>query len=160
MVIDVQNGCLVKPPPNPRYVALSYVWGYVKVNLAEEHNLRERLSAGSFFRLMADLTTVIRDAIMLVKELSEQYLWVDQLCIVQDGDKKMGTLRKMNLIYEHAYLNIFAAEGKDANVGLSGIRPNSRNPNQLVACVSPGIFLVDILDIRDKLRESEWPTRA
>jgi hypothetical protein len=72
----------------------------------------------------------------------------------------METLRKMNLIYEHAYLNIFTVEGKDANVGLSGIRPNSRNPNQLVACVRPGIFLIDILDIQDKLRESEWATRA
>jgi len=160
MVVDVQKGCLVKLPPNPRYVALSYVWGGVKGNITEEHNMQERLNAGSFFRLMADLPTVIRDAIMLVKELGEQYLWVDQLCIVQDGDRKMETLSKMNLIYEHACLTIFAAEGRDANVGLSGVRPNSRNPNQLAACISPGIFLIETPDIRHKFTNSKWATRA
>ena len=60
----------------------------------------------------SNIPAVIRDAIELVRDLSTAdeeetriYLWVDQLCIVQDDLKDKGTLiQQMNQIYSRPEL--------------------------------------------------------
>ncbi|KAK0716368.1 hypothetical protein B0H67DRAFT_453211, partial [Lasiosphaeris hirsuta] len=49
----------------------------------------------------------IRDAITVVRDLGAQYLWVDSLCIVQDGnDEKNREMGKMWQVYAGATLTI------------------------------------------------------
>jgi hypothetical protein len=62
-------------------------------------------------------------------------LWVDCLCIVQDGDSIGHSLKAMAAIYASAELTIVAAAGEDANYGLRGVGGPSQariihNPNQ------------------------------
>ena len=79
---------------------------------------------------------------MLVKSLHERYLWVDQLCIVQnDESEKMCTISFMKRIYKAALLTIVAAEGTNLTSGLAGVRPSSRYLSPVSGIVD-GIGLV------------------
>lgn len=70
-----------------------------------------------------ELPAVMRDAIFATRQLSFEYLWVDQLCIEQrEGSAhKMLQLNYMDRIYGNATLTIVAAVGDDANHGLVGV---------------------------------------
>jgi hypothetical protein len=58
------------------------------------------------------LPRTIQDAIDLVKALEYRFLWVDALCIVQNGQMDMQSrVDQMNLIYERAVMTIAAAVG-------------------------------------------------
>ena len=106
-LIDVKRRCVVDPPPNPRYVALSYVWGdSVQVTLEEKNYARLRREGG-LSDCYADIGTTIKDAMYLCERLGEQYLWVDGLCIKQD-DKEDRTrqINSMNQIYSCAVFTI------------------------------------------------------
>jgi hypothetical protein len=41
---------------------------------------------------------VIKDAMKLTADIGQRYLWVDSLCIVQDGPEKMDTINQMELV--------------------------------------------------------------
>ncbi|GKZ32402.1 hypothetical protein AbraIFM66950_001768 [Aspergillus brasiliensis] len=106
-----------------------------------------------------DLPRTIADAMLLVRELHERYLWVDRLCIIQDSEMKHDTIQDMGKIYSHAILTLFALGGKNANYGLPGVRPNSRPP-QIIRRVK-GIRLMPALpDLGDALRSSLHTTRG
>ncbi|MCJ1231587.1 hypothetical protein MMC12_008265 [Toensbergia leucococca] len=97
-------------PSMDRYVALSYVWGS---------------STG-------DWPDTILDAVEVTKQLGEQYLWVDRLCIDQSNLKEKNLLiSKMDAIYEGAEFTIIAAAG-DAKSGLPGVTTKPRKPQPLV----------------------------
>ncbi len=67
----------------------------------------------------------------IVELLSERYLWVDTLCIVQDDDSKRHTeMSKMAMIYANASVTILAVQGEHVNSSLQGFRGISR-PRQL-----------------------------
>ncbi|KAF2192841.1 hypothetical protein K469DRAFT_652572 [Zopfia rhizophila CBS 207.26] len=51
-----------------------------------------------------------------------EYLWVDRICIVQDGPEKEAQLSNMAAIYANSYATIVAAQGADAAHGPKGIR--------------------------------------
>ena len=106
-LIDVKRRCVIDPPPRPRYVALSYVWGIsVQVTLEEKYAPRLRTDGG-LSDGYADIGTTIKDAMYLCEQLGEQYLWVDGLCIKQD-DKvdKARQICSMNQIYSCAVFTI------------------------------------------------------
>ena len=106
-LIDVKRRCVIDPPPRPRYVALSYVWGdSSQVTLEEEYAPRLR-EEGGLSDGYADIGTTIKDAMYLCEQLGEQYLWVDGLCIKQD-DKvdKARQICSMNQIYSCAVFTI------------------------------------------------------
>ncbi|KAL8686000.1 MAG: hypothetical protein Q9218_007414, partial [Villophora microphyllina] len=89
-----------------RYVALSYVWG----------NCKEKLPK-----------TII-DAVEVTRELGEQYLWVDRLCIDQGNEEeKLYFFPKMDMIYAGAEFTIVGAAG-DARTGLPGVTTKQRKP--------------------------------
>lgn len=101
---------------NPRFVALSYVWGpnVGKTTLAED--------------LPSKLPLTIRDAMTVTKDLGLQYLWVDQYCIDQsDNGDKDRQIRHMDLIYKCADIVIIAAAGYDCDYGLPGVSDRSRD---------------------------------
>ena len=70
----------------------------------------------------------IEDSIELALALGYTYLWVDSICLSQDDlDNHITLTVEMNSIYEGAYLIIITAAGEDAELGLLGVTPNSRD---------------------------------
>lgn len=120
----MNEGCLVLKPAQTRYIALSYVWGDVKVATTTKSNLENLKKPGTIgphVELLA-IPKTIRDALRLVSLLNERYLWVDAFCIVQDDEHtKQAHLHSMASIYTNSVFTIIAAEGDDANHGLPGI---------------------------------------
>jgi hypothetical protein len=120
-LVQVQSG------QQRRYVALSYVWGNVRMLQTTRANFQSLQRDGSLERAFDEVPTVIHDAIKLTNKLGIRYLWADCLCIVQDdGASKHIQLAQMDRIYREAVLTIAALAGQDANCPLPGVRPKSR----------------------------------
>ncbi|KAH7154675.1 heterokaryon incompatibility protein-domain-containing protein [Fusarium sp. MPI-SDFR-AT-0072] len=110
-VIDVCKKCEIDYGWNWRqpYYALSYVWGtkpFLTLNTENEHELRKQ---DLLSRTV--LPDTIADAMEVVENMDEQYLWVDCLCILQgcDADKKLF-INRMGTIYRAADITIIALE--------------------------------------------------
>ena len=130
IVVDVEHRCLVQMSiAESRYFALSYVWGDSVLERTVKANLKDRQMR---MALPSKLPTTIEDAMLVVKNLNERYLWVDFLCIVQDdAETKHQGIQQMDLIYSHAIATIIALEGSNADAGLSGVRPGTRPPQRI-----------------------------
>jgi hypothetical protein len=162
-VIDITNRCLTQLPLGSRYVALSYVWGNcdtTKAFATLQSNVNRLIEPGSFDNVLSSSPSVVSDAFDFVRNIGEKYLWIDRICIVQDdAEEKQEIIRLMNLVYENAFITLFAASSKDANAGLPGVRQNSRGCQQLIDRVVPGLELMVPLDL-DTLTTSPWANRA
>jgi hypothetical protein len=126
VLVDVIDGCIVNLPNFKPYVALSYVWGSTQMPKLRQSNYNLLKQLGQLFGQRIDgiqVPQVIQDAIYLVRNLGERYLWVDSLCVMQDASaedmEKM--LQAMARIYASAEFTIVAAGGSDADHGLRGI---------------------------------------
>ncbi|KAJ3455884.1 hypothetical protein MRS44_017366 [Fusarium solani] len=120
-LVDVNRQCLVPATEGHSYIALSYVWGSQSTFNTTESDLICLQHEGSL--RTKPVARTIRDAMGIVKILSEKYLWVDTLCIVQDNmAEKAVEIAKMAMIYANASVTLFAAGGEHANSGLSGFR--------------------------------------
>lgn len=160
-LIDVRQMCIVEGNSESRYLALSYVWGHSKTLRTTGKNKAElEMEAGLSDRI-EELPKTIKDAIALVEELGERYLWVDGLCITQDDDEdKANQMTAMDVIYGSAVLTIAATSGNNANAGLAGGRTKLRTFTQLVEKVQ-GLPLANRPTTFDKtIDESTWNTRA
>ncbi|KAJ0114434.1 hypothetical protein J7T55_010823 [Diaporthe amygdali] len=127
MVIDVVNGCVVNAPPECHYIALSYVWGQLHnddviatsktlESLRQQHSLGQR-----------NLPATIWDSMTVCQALGVQFLWVDRLCIIQDGEaQKMEQIRAMDAIYSRAAFTICAASSSSSDSGLHGAKDTPR----------------------------------
>lgn len=104
------------------YAALSYLWGGRQKKTLLKANWDELHGSGSLSSAQ-NISRTIRHAIMLCAELGVPLLWVDALCIQQDGDvkAKMVQIGNMHHVYENAAFTIIAASGKDSEAGLSGV---------------------------------------
>jgi hypothetical protein len=64
-----------------------------------------------------DVPKTLQDAIKISRKLSIRYLWVDTLCIIEDGDgddDKQTELPKMGTYYANAFCTIAAASSKNS----------------------------------------------
>jgi hypothetical protein len=123
-LIDVHRKCIIPGKRDHVYYALSYVWGQSQSARLSTSNLDALRQDGALNSPSVTLPNTIKDAIRLVTQLNGQYIWVDRLCIPQDGGSvKQQELDAMALIYAGAYATIVAAQGEDAEEGLPGI-PN------------------------------------
>ncbi|KDR77775.1 hypothetical protein GALMADRAFT_155541 [Galerina marginata CBS 339.88] len=140
-VVDVEEWCIVESKPGIRYLALSYIWGGVVPPFRlQRHNLTELSTKGALVGLREGLPKTMRDAFDLVQLIGERYLWVDLLCLIQDDDSDMlHGISHMDLVYKCAMLTIVAASGEDANAGLPGLHPGSREVNQKTIEILPGV---------------------
>ena len=58
----------------------------------------------------------MEDAIILVRNLGEKYLWTDLCCIDQyDKATNQGQIMQMDKIYASSYLTVVALDGENAN---------------------------------------------
>jgi len=159
-VIDVEGMRVIEAPNNCRYVALSYVWGTDAVCLEAKLDNYQDLEAGAGLR-MEDLPRTIQDSIIAVKNLGERYLWVDRLCIIQDGPHKGEQIGQMVDIYRDAVFTIVAAGGNGATAGLPGIAPESRETDrQLRTSIKDLNLVLSTAPLPWFLDQSKWKTRA
>jgi hypothetical protein len=164
-LIDTQSQCIVYAPDHCRYVALSYVWGQSSkkrliLTTANESNM---MKTGAFDipEIRASLPNTIQDAMSVVHQIGERYLWVDSLCLVQDDTTDLlKCVAVMDLIYEMASLTIVAGSGVDAWSGLPGVAPTPRHVNNIVRDVKEGLKMTTVSSLDGALRNSIYSTRA
>ncbi|KAI0404391.1 HET-domain-containing protein [Xylaria palmicola] len=157
--IDVNQMSITSILPTTKYVALSYVWGGIPAPNLLQSNKEEFMRPGGLEAHQDKIPATIRDAIVLVRKMNLQYLWVDAMCLVQDDREDMMVgINAMSIIYEHSYFTIIAADGLNANAGLPGIC--QRKVIQVAAEILPGLSLVGIPPIGDLLEISYYSKRA
>ena len=138
-LIDTVNACIVEGEIADRYLTLSYVWGGVQTVQLYSSNISLLRQQGSLIEIESTLPRTIREALQVTRLLEERYIFVDQLCIVQDDQQhKRVEFEKMAEIYANSYLTLVATTGATADFGL-----------------------VDRLDqwIHQSLRSVNWPER-
>ncbi|KAL8690679.1 MAG: hypothetical protein Q9218_003924 [Villophora microphyllina] len=160
-LIDVDLNCIVHSVQKPRYVALSYVWGGARTLQNTKITRKELAVEGSLLTRAKDLPNTIKDAISLTKNLGEQYLWVDSLCVTQDDPNDQAQqIAAMDLIYSSAVLTVAAASGDSADAHLAGMPSNPRQFRQHVEHIQ-GIYLANRpADFADSIDKSIWDSRA
>ncbi|KAK3389424.1 heterokaryon incompatibility protein-domain-containing protein [Podospora didyma] len=161
-VIDVNLGCVKPASLGERYVALSYVCNLPSMFRSTKDQIDALSARGSLDSILTSLPNTIRDAIDLVKAIGESYLWVDSLCLAHDDtyDRRLG-IGVMNSVYQGAYFTIVAASGADANAGLPGLRPGTRQTGQRhTAELGPGLKIAAHRSLGWHLSKSPYNTRG
>ncbi|KAF2740587.1 HET-domain-containing protein [Polyplosphaeria fusca] len=128
-LINVVDACIIPgSDASSQYVALSYVWGSKSSTCNNKSNLALLQQPRGLEDQCIDLPRTIRDAMGLVRDLGERWLWVDRFCLVQDDHvSKQSELNSMNLVYSNALFTIVAAQNEDASCSLFGARPLNTN---------------------------------
>ncbi|OHF02047.1 hypothetical protein CORC01_02626 [Colletotrichum orchidophilum] len=106
------------------YTTLSHCWG-----ITESFNL----TLNNYAQLLQDipldtLPQLFRDAVEITRRLNIRYLWIDSLCIIQQGDDLADWRHEsthMDKIYSRSFCNIAAADAPDAHYSMFC----SRNPD-------------------------------
>jgi hypothetical protein len=161
--IDVHRMCIVSLESDVRYVTLSYVWGKGPHFKLEQRNRPWLQQDHGLEAFWDQIPKTIRDAVTLTREIGEDYLWVDALCIVQDdSDDKARQIKHMGDIYRFSVLTIIARSGDDSNYGIPGVDPNSRDVPQMLGLAGKSV-LCNVLatdDEEDYSTAMPWDTRA
>ena len=129
-LIDVKNAKLIVASSKPRYLTLSYVWGLSPYC----HDFERSSSATSQHLEFCGLPKTLKDAISVVQDIGEQYLWIDAICIDQsDPVDKEQNIAAMSSIFGSSILTIVAANGADADAGLSRVQTSQRVDEQSIS---------------------------
>ncbi|KAI8945391.1 heterokaryon incompatibility protein-domain-containing protein [Xylaria longipes] len=160
--IDVEDMCITPVPITSQYVALSYKWGECRPFLLLKPNKDDLFTKDGLSRNWDSIPKTIRDSIDFVRSVGCRYIWIDQLCLIQDDDDDRGTgINAMDLVYEQAYFTIVAGSGTDADSGLPGVREGTRSSScQISSEVLPGIRLVLRHTMQDIVAKSEYHHRG
>jgi hypothetical protein len=134
-VIDVEKRLVVPAPKDAPYVALSYVWGQAEMYKARKQDFifsKKRSHDGCSAKVLpldaVTLPATVEDAIRVVRQLGQRFLWIDAICITQDDPEELqATLQQMHLVYGNALVTVCAMDGASADAGLARITPS---PNQ------------------------------
>ncbi|KAF2623957.1 hypothetical protein BU25DRAFT_164981 [Macroventuria anomochaeta] len=114
------------PGRSYEYVCLSHRWDdEVDSHKTTTQNLVEVMKSIN----LANLPGNFRDAVAITRELGIQYLWIDSLCIVQEGDNGQDLGReiaKIGFMYQNAQLTIAAVSSPNSSLGYF---MNDRWPN-------------------------------
>ncbi|KAG4436739.1 hypothetical protein IFR05_007793 [Cadophora sp. M221] len=101
------------------YIALSHCWGDLPAEVKDQFcsstkNIGSRQEGFS----IEDLPRTFQDAIRVTRELGQQYLWIDSLCILQDdkGDWERES-KLMEGVFSSAYCVIAASSAVNSEAG-------------------------------------------
>ncbi|KAI1326147.1 heterokaryon incompatibility protein [Xylariaceae sp. FL0255] len=122
---------------HPEYMTLSHCWG-VPSSLQLTTENYTRLADGV---TLDELPKLYQDTIHVVRKLQIQHLWIDSLCILQQGDDGVDLkqeLTRMSEIYSNSSCNISAADATDASQSLF----RSKSPKMLF----PDVVYLSIKD--------------
>lgn len=144
----------------PRYVALSHCWGQLQEHekfCTYKRNIAQR-KAG--IELDA-LPRTFRDAIVVARGLSIDYIWIDSLCIIQDDDDDWrNEASKMGEVFSAAYCTIGASSAKSSVEGFLADR-NPRSVVQVPSDTPRGIYAcIDIDDFHGDVELSPLNSRG
>jgi hypothetical protein len=138
-----------------KYCTLSHCWGSSRDCITTEANLETRQAGIS----PAELPKTFADAIKITRDLGFQYLWIDNLCIVQDSehDWRSESVR-MGSYYRSSWLTIAAADSVDTSSGCFRARNGLKHkPCKIWDAASSGIhgkptavYAVSQMPVRDK----------
>jgi hypothetical protein len=161
-LIDVLNRQIVDSTTNERYLALSYVWGRGnQLSLTKGNHEDLRMLNGLKDN---DMSTTIRDALDVVTKLGERYLWVDRLCILQDGEEdKLKQMSLMDQIYSAAISTIVAANtcvGCGSNACIPGVKPDTRQLIQHSEVIRGIRFVTTQSDLVSAIQGLNWSSRG
>ena len=132
-LIDVGRRCIVdKLPLTYSFAALSYVWGgYAGATLTISTNIAAFMKEGA----LSGLPRTIEDAMTICRKLDIMYLWVDQICIIQDDNNDIAAqFHAMDKIYTSASVVLLSCFGDNMNCGLPGV-DRDRNTTQTGAVI-------------------------
>lgn len=159
MVIDIKNDCIkvLEAVTTLHYVALNYVWGPPgdKPELLATTETIENLQKPGFL-CKENLPATIWDSMAVCTAIEVPYLWVDRLCIIQDGCEanKLTQIGAMDQIYSHAVLTICASGSVDSRSGLCGTHERPRICHQ-------GHARIGTLDLLAQLpNEMDWRSQV
>ncbi|KAK3949468.1 HET-domain-containing protein [Pseudoneurospora amorphoporcata] len=153
--IDCTTRRIVDLQPGDAYITLSYVWGKKALpNNKAPDNKADRA-------LPDTVPKAIEDAMIVVQQLGQRYLWVDQYCIDQhDEQDKHAQIRNMDHIYEGSHATIVAFSGEDSSCGLPGVSSTPRIPQPRFT--SPIVTLLSFAPspARQSFDSSVWMRRG
>ncbi|KAJ3508734.1 hypothetical protein NLJ89_g5591 [Agrocybe chaxingu] len=161
LLIDVQQRCLIHAGQEKEYVALSYTWGGDQKIKLIRANFEQWKKPGGMPEY-SKFPKTIADAMALVREMGEPYLWIDALCIIQDdeGPERDAQLKQMNKIYEFAKFTLIAATGPNADVGLPGVNQDSSRSHQMVEIIEGLELTVPFPPLLNAINVTQWRTRG
>jgi hypothetical protein len=103
--------------PMGHYITLSHCWGLqpvISLTSANLKSFRERID-------FEELSKTFKDAVIVTRKLGIQYLWIDSLCIIQEGEGSKDDWHResatMGQVYHNAFLNIGATGAADDTDG-------------------------------------------
>jgi hypothetical protein len=129
----------------PPYMTLSHCWGGSTPLKLTQDSL-ESHKKGILFHM---LSKTFREAIMVVRRLKFNYLWIDSLCIIQNSTEDWQRESQfMGDIYRNSICTIAATASKDGDGGLFRVRNPLRNQRcEIWANEQHGIYI----EIQDRV---------
>lgn len=102
-----------------QYTALSYCWGPGAVDQLSLLRTTTETVAEFAKELPAEqLPATLADAIKITRALAIPYIWIDELCIVQDDDRDwQREAAAMDRVYSGSQLTIAASESPHSSMG-------------------------------------------
>jgi hypothetical protein len=153
-----QNPFLVETFPDLQHVewlSLSYCWGGQPSEKLTNDTMNE-LKNG---KPLTAFDATIQDAVLVTRALGISYIWIDALCILQDGKEWSEEASKMNEIYGGSTVTLVIASSDSVKNGF--LRERDLNYIPVAYSTDPAedhrakLFLSPEWD--DSEREYNWP---
>ncbi|KAK1450860.1 hypothetical protein CCUS01_11400 [Colletotrichum cuscutae] len=107
-----------------QYATLSYCWGSKEDALKQTKTTKDTITTHLQGIPTSSLSPVVRDTIKACRALGISYLWVDALCIIQDGNVDWDReSQMMGQIYHSCYVTICPLSSRSCLEGYLGLRP-------------------------------------
>ncbi|KAK0743569.1 heterokaryon incompatibility protein-domain-containing protein [Schizothecium vesticola] len=114
------------------YLTLSHCWGgSLDPVKTLERNLERRMDPEKGLSL-DELPANFAHAIEVARRLDVRYIWIDAVCIVQDGPDFGLEGPKMHSVYRNSACTIAAVDAPDSSTGFLSDRPPGESPFRLV----------------------------
>jgi len=162
-LLEVNSGNVIIVTHTTPYLTLSYVWGQCSLDKSPAHDSNPADREGVAWKVDIErLPQTVRDAVRLTQSIGEDFLWIDSICIDQsDGADKAANISAMGSIYAGGLVTIVAANGNDANAGLSRMTTTSMEPQLEFAQGDQTLrFLEARPSLETLLKRSKWNTRG
>ncbi|KAI0547878.1 HET-domain-containing protein [Xylaria curta] len=159
LISDFQPGS--KLGGNIKFVALSYVWGKLDIssNDALLSSNKHELTTNGLGKM--NLPKAIEDAITVCQQLDQRFLWVDRLCIQQDGNEreKRAQINAMGDIYSSTEFTIIHASGTSMEDPIPGVS-TTREVFQSKTVVCGLELMSGYPDLKVIMLQSKWNERG
>ncbi|KAI1746502.1 heterokaryon incompatibility protein-domain-containing protein [Xylaria castorea] len=141
-----------------QYVALSYCWGSSRI--ADTRTVKANIAERKKPFPITDLRKTIQHAIVLVRRIGLQFLWVDSACIIQDSnDDRESEAVLMAEVYSNAYVTLCSVLAEHADAAL--IRPRNAWAYPAESCNLVGQQLsIASLPLNELKQLATYSTRA